>query len=108
MKINVKVITNLQISEVIARTEGAAHLGLRDVAVGITQDAKEGSPYLTGHNRRSIDYDVQKLVAIIYSASGYGGYLETGTSRMPARPYFKPAYDMNIDKLPGAIASHLS
>jgi len=47
--------------------------------------------------------------AAIYSTSGYGGYLETGTVKMPARPYFKVALDkaFTAGKVGGRIKAHL-
>ncbi len=89
----------------------AVEAGLRDTVVRITEDTKRpppiGSPFLTGHNRRSIDFDVKGLTGRVFSTSGYGGYLETGTSRMPARPYFKPALDRHIGDLPRNIERHM-
>ena len=92
-----------------------------------------GSRYIsTGHNRRSIAYKVgSKVVATgtsqadepafikeepgtgagagaVYSTSGYGGYLETGTSKMGPRPYFKPALDKNLKNLPKNIKVHVN
>lgn len=32
----------------------------------------------------------------VYATSGYGGFLETGTARMQAQPYLKPAMDKNF------------
>jgi len=43
--------------------------------------------------------------AAVYSTSGYGGYLETGTATMPARPYFKPALDKAFTA--GKVASNI-
>jgi len=45
--------------------------------------------------------------AAVYSTSGYGGFLETGTVNMPAQPYFRPALDKNKDKLGKNIKAHL-
>ena len=45
--------------------------------------------------------------AAIYSTSGYGGYLETGTVKMAARPYFKPALDRHIKRLPSEVKARL-
>jgi hypothetical protein len=51
----------------------------------------------TGHNRDSIDYSIEKrrksVVLKNYTESGYGGWLDIGTSRMEARPYFIPAFN---------------
>ena len=106
----------------------ATRLGLRDTIVAIHGDAiKPPSPVKTGHNRRSIASEVSgmgvveqgedaesgrvvddgKLEAAVYSTSGYGGFLETGTYKMPARPYFRPSLDKNKDRLIPAIKKHL-
>ena len=107
-------------TEKLEKAKGEA---LRDVTVLIANDAIKGSPVITGHNRRSITYKVGSLLrrgnvkstekpfdvsedgtplkkneATIYSTSGYGGYLETGTRFMKGKPYFKPALDNNWRK----------
>jgi len=58
--------------------------------------AKHESPKLTGNNRDSI---VAKKASggiggfgwKIGTTSRYGGFLELGTAKMPARPYFAPS-----------------
>lgn len=55
------------------------------------------SPYETGHNRDSIRMDpiapdTKTTVVRIVTESGYGGWLEVGTARRPATPYFAPAW----------------
>ena len=40
--------------------------------------------------------DDSQIEGAVYSTSGYGGYLEVGTSKMPAQPYIKPAMDKNF------------
>lgn len=104
LKVTVQMTLNRAAGEQIRR---AVEAGLRDTAVDISRDVVKGSPVLTGNNRRSIDYDARGLRARIFSTSGYGGFLETGTARMPARPYFKPALDMNIGNLPRNISRHM-
>lgn len=77
-----------------------------------------GSPYDTGHNRRSVGWMISPYgesgfgtlktldlgeqstrglrttndspVVAIATSSGYGGWLEIGTTKMPARPYVVP------------------
>ena len=67
-----------------------------------------------GHNRRSIDFKEGSSgarrgaggrfikgsggggggpVFEIFTETGYGGWLDIGTSRMPARPYFAPNFE---------------
>lgn len=61
----------------------------------------------TGTNRRSIDSFVQDTpegpLVQIFTTSGYGGYLEVGTSKMPAQPYLNPAFDAHIGELPQRV-----
>ena len=114
-KITTSWIVNLKTKEAQDKVEKATKQGLTDVVVDIANDAIKGSPYLTGHNRRSIKFEVglggevakRELEGAIYSTSGYGGFLETGTVNMAAQPYFKPALDRNIKKLPANIKGHL-
>ena len=114
MKFKAKVDVNLDDAEVRRIVDRAGRLGMRDVVVEVHAQTIEpwpvGSPFLTGNNRRSLAAEVSgmgivagteaervvddsKLEGVVYSTSGYGGYLETGTSSTPARPYIKPAGD---------------
>ncbi len=55
--------------------------------------ARDLTPYDTGHNRDSINHEVSGMTGKVYTESGYGGWLEIGTSKMAAQPYFRPAYE---------------
>lgn len=115
VKISSSFKINIKNKEVQEKVQKASHKSLVDVVTDIGNDAIKGSPYLTGNNRRSIKYEVGpgkevakgELEGAIYSTSGYGGYLETGTVFMAARPYFKPALDRNIKQLPQGIKAEL-
>ncbi len=127
MKITTSFKLNLKIKEVEEKVKKAALEGMRDTVVDIHNDAVKGSPKLTGHNMRSIASEVsgmgtvrqgadaepervvddRKIEGAIYSTSGYGGYLETGTVNMNPQPYFKPALDKNIKNLGKNIKAHL-
>jgi len=116
MRITCNIKANLRIPEVQNIMKEATEKALRDVVVDIANDAAKGSPVLTGNNRRSIKFEVGPnaevakgdLEGAIYSTSGYGGYLETGTRRgMAARPYLKPALDRNIGNLGSLIERYL-
>ena len=114
------------------RLEKARYEALRDVTVLIANDVIHGSRHMTGHNRRSITYKIGSIIkrgfakgnekpfsvsedgvplkknqAAIYSTSGYGGYLETGTRYMGGIPYFKPALDRNWRKFPSILKEKL-
>ena len=116
MKISADFIMNLKTKEVTDKLEKATKQAIKDVVSDIAQDAINKSPYLTGNNARSIKFEVgpggevakKEREGAVYSTSGYGGFLETGTVKMAARPYFKPALDKNIHKLPQGIKGHLT
>ena len=115
MKLTVKIITNIKVKEVVDKVHKASRLGMRDTVVAIANDAIKGSPFLTGNNARSIQFEVgpggevakKELEGAVYSTSGYGGILETGSVKMSARPYFKPALDKNFKDLPNNIKAHM-
>ena len=107
MKLKVDFEVNLKTKEVQDKVKKASGQGLKDTIVDIAGDVIKGSPVLTGNNARSIAYEAKELEGSIYSTSGYGGFLETGTVNMPAQPYFRPALDRNKDKLPKNIKAHL-
>ena len=72
------------------------HDAIVDVQDRTVELAVQKSPYLTGHNRNSIaagplKEDGREVIGEVFTESGYGGYLELGTSRMKARPYLQPA-----------------
>lgn len=121
MKLTSKLIVNIKEKEVKAIVKNANRKALKDTITDIANDAIKLSPYLHGDNRRSIKYEMGPNAPIaisdeqgaVYSTSGYGGYLETGTHRddgtwrMPPRPYFRPALDHHIGKLPKRIKENL-
>jgi len=115
MKITTDWKLNLKSKEVQDKVSKASEQGLKDSVTDIANDAIKGSPQLTGNNMRSIMFEVGpggevtkgKGEGAVYSTSGYGGYLETGTVKMGARPYFKPALDRHIKNLPKNIKAHL-
>ena len=81
---------------------------LADFAELMAGFAKEGSPKLTGHNARSITFVAPKgkKGVRVFTESGYGGYLEIGTKRMSPRPYFRPAWDKAVKRLPALMETH--
>lgn len=90
-----------------ANTRKAGERAMKDVVVLIAGDSIRGSPVLTGNNRRSIKFESKGLTGAIFSTSGYGGFLETGTVKLSARPYFKPALDRNFPKFSQLMKGYL-
>ena len=129
MKMSSSIELNLKVDEAIKQVSEANKRAMRDTVVLVTGDAVRFSPWLTGNNRRSIVGEVSgmggvasggvgqaerlvdesKIEGAVYSTSGYGGFLETGTSRMPAQPYIKPAADRHFtaDKFGRKVKEHL-
>lgn len=106
MRINIR--TNLKTKEAGAEIQKIAGKGLKQVVIDIAADSiKPPSPIDTGNNRRSITFEAKGLEGAVFSTSGYGGFLETGTRKMAARPYMKPALDKNIGKLGDYIEGKL-
>jgi len=116
MKMESMVTVNIKDDEVIRQVSEASKMAMRDTTVEVTHDSVQLSPWITGNNRRSIVGEVSGMGGVasggegraermvddsaiegaVYSTSGYGGFLETGTSKMPAQPYIKPSLDKNF------------
>ena len=66
---------------------------IRDIAEDTASRAADYSPYDTGNNRDSIKFNqLREGAFIVFTESGYGGWLEIGTEKRPATPYIRPAY----------------
>lgn len=101
--------------------------GMEDGFRQMTRVAARLSPYRTGNNARLISWtstwgkrgentDVSgdeaevpgELGGAIFTQSGYGAYLELGTSRMGARPYIRPAVEQEVNYMLGRIKARIS
>ena len=127
MKMTSSIHLNLKTEKVTKQVAEANKKAMRDTTVEVTRGAVQGSPWLTGNNRRSIagevsgmgmvagqgerdrQVDDSKIEGAVYSTSGYGGFLEIGTLKMAARPYIKPATDKNFtaEKYAKKVKEHL-
>lgn len=89
------------------RLEIAARLLVNDIKESLSVPAPPASkrgeaPHkLTGRLRASIaqSVDADALKATIGTNLAYGKFLELGTSKMPARPFLRPAVERNKDQL---------
>jgi len=107
MKMKISVTTDLKIPEVQKIVKEASEKALKDIVIDTANDVIKESPILSGTNKRSIKYETKELGGVVYSTSGYGGFLEIGTYKMRARPYFKPAFDKHFKDLPERIKERL-
>lgn len=99
----------LDIKPEAVRTSPVTPEGLaRNLAMG-----KKGvAAYGTGHNRQSIDVEVALQSdgphAELFTQSGYGGFLEVGTSKMSAQPYLWPAFQKFVRKIVDRARSNMN
>ena len=128
MKMTSSIKLNLKTEQATKQVIEASKLAMRDTVVEVLADSvRPPSPVLTGNNRRSMAGEASgmgkvagqgsaerqvndsKIEGAVYSTSGYGGFLETGTSKMAARPYIKPATDKNFtaEKYGSKVKEHL-
>jgi len=128
MKMTSSIELNLRVEEATKQVAEANKSAMRDIVVEVLADSiRPPSPVLTGTNRRSMVgeasgmgkvagqggserlVDDTKIEGAVYSTSGYGGFLETGTFKMPAQPYIKPAMDKNFtaEKYAKKVKGHL-
>ncbi len=66
---------------------------IKDFCSAMADGCRERSPVaaIRGGNNRA--WESSGLSGKVFSESGYGGWLEIGTSKMKARPYFRPAFE---------------
>ena len=135
MEINVKVddaLVRANLGKLSDKMAKAMEEGLTETIVTIANTVIHEHPWQrrTGNNSNSIAYNVNgkghrqgspapgksfsplepptpRLTGMVYSTSGYGGYLETGTFKMSAYPYFKPAVDRHLPNLGKYIKERL-
>ena len=62
-------------------------------------DAKRICPVDTGRLRSSITHEVDLFSGKVGSNVEYAAYVELGTVKMAARPYLRPALEMNKAKI---------
>lgn len=87
------VVINDKTHEAVKKIRKLTYSGLIDFTEKATAIAKRKSPFKSGNNHDLIDWDEVhgSTSTRMFSQTGYGAYLELGTSKMPARPYFSPA-----------------
>ena len=114
-----EITLKLNTTDAMSRVSDAVFSATRDVVEEIRSTAAEGSPVLAkataerypAENRDSISSSVEQVKegvrARVFTTSGYGAYLELGTSKMSARPYLWPAVEQHIGELPEAVRAEL-
>jgi HK97 gp10 family phage protein len=77
-----------------AAVRGAAASTVAKAALEMQAEARRLAPVKTGRLRDSIRArQLGPLSWVVEVGVDYGGYVEYGTSRAPARPYMRPAFE---------------
>lgn len=89
MSFSVKFTDNS--AAVLRALQSATHNGLTEIGKSAVSHARERVPVDTGALRDSIEATVEGDTLTVGSSKEYALPVETGTYKMAARPYLKPA-----------------
>lgn len=99
MPIDIKVTIGgvLRFAAVNTGMLSARNKALLNLAKRVRDRAKDLVPVQTGKLKSSIQVDEKRIAqgqAVVFTASGYGAYVELGTFKDAAQPYLVPAAQM--------------
>lgn len=98
LKITVKLTTQYQAVAGAARK--ALSDGLLESAQAMVRDARSRAPVATGYMRDQTTAErIEELKVVAKADAPYSGFVDMGTSRMAARPWFTPAADLAAAEL---------
>lgn len=93
-----------KIPDITNRTRQQLSALVETAAYRIELQAKIAAPVDTGFLQTSIETQkIDELTALVSVGAEYGIYVEMGTTRMPAQPYFLPAFEQVVRSLGGEI-----
>lgn len=109
LNVTVRVeIKSNRFGELAAKLPGLAALAVRKTAADLARMAAQLAPVDTGALRNSIQWSMSgPLAAIVAVGVNYGVYVEYGTRRMAAQPYFTPAVEWARPQFEAAVANAL-
>lgn len=76
-----------------------AQAAFDDFARRVVQAAREVAPVATGFLRDNITYEMMKDGVLVKSGASYSIFVEFGTVKMAAQPYFYRSVDENLPSL---------
>lgn len=76
-----------------------AEAAFEDFAKRVVQAAREIAPVATGFLRDNITYEMQPQGVLIKSGASYSVFVEFGTVKMAAQPYFYRSVEENLPSL---------
>ena len=91
------VVVNDRSRAALAAINRLSNTALAEFAETTADIAKTTAPIDTGNLRNSIAHDNPSARKFrVFTQTGYGGFVELGTSRMPAQPFLAPAIGETI------------
>lgn len=84
---------------------------LDDIGRNMENSAKALAPVKTGKLRDSIESKVttegKRTTIKLYAGVNYAVYIENGTSKMPAQPFLKPAFNKHKDEVTRKVRNNI-
>lgn len=99
-------LTGLRIDKVSAKVRAAMWDALAVGADNVAATASNLAPQDTGKLSRSIvSSRIGKFkLPAVFTTTGYGGHVETGTSDQPPQPFIRPALASNVGHIGDLVA----
>lgn len=92
-----QVVINDKTRAALAQINALSNTALSEFAETATDIAKRTVPVDTGNLKDSIASDNPKSRNFrVFTQTGYGGFVELGTARMPAQPFLAPAIGTTV------------
>lgn len=85
----------------------SAERAVVDETEEVTQDMRDGAPFLTGELREGMQSEVDGLSGRAVSTARHSQFVENGTSRSPAQPFAGPAAERSRDRFPGRVTEYV-
>lgn len=110
--IQLAAVTQVFEEDMLPKAQADSPVTAEGLAYNLAKGKKGVAATGTGNNRESLGTEVVAtdggVEATLFSTSGYGGYLEVGTSKMRAQPYLFPAFLAFSDKIADVMREKLS
>lgn len=87
--------------------KAGAEKAVADETEEVTQDMRDGAPFLTGELRDGMQSEVDGLSGKAVSTARHSFAVEGGTSRMPAQPFAQPAAERSRTRFPERVAAEI-
>lgn len=112
IKVKIDTTTQKSLRRKLAKTKGYSekefYFQIQQTLAEASAKAKQRAPIDTGNLRRSIGYDFKNKSTAIYRAlAEYASYVEYGTMRRKAKPFFERSLNEALKRLERRIKAFL-